>query len=473
MIRKTRWRLTLLYSSIIGLTLLTMVGVFYLSLLQVVRHHEEAELNRLAEQRLSHELKKHIGKMLLQGKEHNLETKAEHRQPASMNLEVKDDENGFDEDWKDRDAEPFFMLLDHEGNLMVQSLQDEGLLNWLLPQLRQWPEEDVGKVKWMFRVMANDQPNHAYALVAHPFAVELCGKHTAKGEFYGTLFVGEEVTDYWQLLRRMRTLLLFLAVGLLLVAAGIGYAFSARAMIPIIKAYRQQQTFLADASHELRTPISIIQSSVEILEEIKPNIPSFHQQVLDDMTDEVKRMGRLVQDLLFLARSDTGELQLQKEPFDFAQTCRAATERMKNVARKKGVELTCHIPERPVWLIGDRERLCQMLYIFLDNAIKYTSQGGQVRISLTQHPNGWIDCTVQDTGVGIPEADLPHIFERFYRADKHRSRAMGGTGLGLSIADWIVKSHGGKISVTSQVGKGTTFRIHLPPGQPKDKGIND
>jgi len=470
MIRKTRWRLTLLYSSIIGLTLLIMVGVFYISLLQVVRHHEEVELNRLAEQQLPHVLKKDIRKFLIQMNKRHIELKAGHHSFEDEESDVSDDENDFDEDWIDRNTAPFFLFLDQEGNLIVQSIQDEQLLDWLLPELRLWPAEDIYKVKWLFRTMENDQPDQAYALVAHPFTVELSDKHAPKHELDGTLFVGEEVTDYWHLLQRMQTLLLFLAISLLLVAAIIGYGFSGRAMIPIIKAYRQQQTFLADASHELRTPISIIQSSMEILEEIKPNIPSFHQQVLDDMTDEVRRMGRMVEELLFLARSDTGEQKLLKEPFDFAQTCRTATERMKNVARKKGVQLTCHIPEHPVLLNGDRERLCQMLYIFLDNAIKYTPPGGQVTISLTQHPNGWIVCIVQDTGIGIPEADLPHIFERFYRVDKNRSRTMGGTGLGLSIADWIVKAHGGKIIVTSQVGKGTAFHIQLPSGQSIHQG---
>ncbi len=459
MIHKTRWRLTFLYSSIIALTLLIMAGVFYISLVQILQHQERTVLKQLAEQWLSYLREEGFG---------NNEKKWE----PLFSAEHEDEEHIYSakkpppmKEFLHNDR--FFLIFDQQGTLISHSLTNTEMTEWLKVELSRWPEENVEEVKWLFWQPEGEEKAQVYALMALPLPGEQASdehdhEHVSELSLQGRLFVGNEVTDYWFFIQRMRTVLLILALGLLVIAAIIGFLFSGRAMIPILYAYRKQQTFLADASHELRTPISIIQSSVEILDEIKPQIPAFHQRVLDDMADEVGRMGRLVQDLLVLARSDAGQLELLKASFDFAETCHSVTERMKNVARKKGVELTCHTPEQPVWIHGDRERLSQLLYILLDNAIKYTPEGGRVDVTLSSHANGRVECAVQDTGIGIPDTDLPHIFERFYRVDKDRSRKLGGTGIGLSIADWIVKAHGGSIKVTSQVGKGTAFHIQLP-----------
>jgi signal transduction histidine kinase len=438
-----------------------MAGVFYLSLVQILKRHETTELKELAGQWMSYL------------SEEGFSESEKKREPFfSKGHEEHGEDNDSDEKRKPNEflySDRFFLLFDQQGTLIAHSLTDAKMAEWLQAELARWPDEDLHEVKRLFRQPENEE-EQVYALMALPLSGEHLSRehehehdheYVSQFSLQGRLFVGNEVTDYWFFIQRMRNMLLILALGLLFVAAIIGFLFSERAMIPILNAYRKQQSFLADASHELRTPISILQSSVEILDEIKPQIPDFHQRVLDDMADEVARMGRMVQDLLVLARSDAGQLELLKETFDFAETCRSVTERMNNIARKKGVQLTCHTPEQPVWMHGDRERLSQLLYILLDNAIKYTPEGGRVNVTLS-HANGGLECVVQDTGIGIPDTDLPHIFERFYRVDKDRSRKLGGTGIGLSIADWIVKAHGGRIKVTSQVGKGTAFHIRLP-----------
>lgn len=171
-------------------------------------------------------------------------------------------------------------------------------------------------------------------------------------------------------------------------------------------------------------------------------------------------MTNLVGDLLTLARSDSNSIELRRETFDLRLLAERAIESVNPLANEKEISTSLESPEQ-LQTIGDPERLSQLLYILLDNAIKYTPTGGAVKLSLSQEgPDLCI--TVQDTGVGINKEDFHRIFDRFYRADKSRSRQMGGHGLGLSIAKWIVETHKGTINVTSELGKGSTFFIRIP-----------
>jgi heavy metal sensor kinase len=219
------------------------------------------------------------------------------------------------------------------------------------------------------------------------------------------------------------------------------------------KLFRAQQRFLADVSHELRTPLTTIRGNVDLIRRFGSDPDS-----LDAIQSEAERMARMVGDLLLLAKAEAGGLPLAYEPVEL-DTLLLEVFRQ---ARVLGGGLDMKIGEEDqVTVLGDADKLKQLLLNLADNAIKYTPKGGQVTFGLAQE-SGWARLTVSDTGVGIAPEELPHIFERFYRVDKARSRAAGGAGLGLSIAHWIAQAHGGKITVTSEAGRGTTFNVWLP-----------
>jgi signal transduction histidine kinase len=200
-------------------------------------------------------------------------------------------------------------------------------------------------------------------------------------------------------------------------------------------------------------------SSIDAVEmTIEPE--GFVEKMLSNMRQEVKRMTGLVGDLLTLARSDSNANVMKKETFDFRPFAEKAIESVSPLAAEKEISLSMDAPSS-LKATGDSQRLSQLLYILLDNAIKYTPEGGEVKLTLKNAGNElWF--SVQDTGIGIKKEDFPRIFERFYRVDKSRSRQVGGHGLGLSIAKWIVDTHGGMIQLTSEVGKGSTFAVRIP-----------
>ncbi|HEY8487613.1 MAG TPA: HAMP domain-containing sensor histidine kinase [Thermaerobacter sp.] len=223
-------------------------------------------------------------------------------------------------------------------------------------------------------------------------------------------------------------------------------------------AYRLQQRFVADASHELRAPLTAILGNLDLLRR-RPDLPPEEQaQALAEARNEAERLSRLVADLLSLARADAG-VPLAIKPVDVDVVVLEAFQEARRLA--KGQELVLE-PLEPVRIRGDADRIKQLLLILLDNAIKYTPAGGRIVLGLEAAGDGGAVLTVADTGVGIPPADLPHVFERFYRADPARSRDPGGTGLGLPIARWIVEQHGGSIDIASTPGRGTTVTVRLP-----------
>ena len=222
--------------------------------------------------------------------------------------------------------------------------------------------------------------------------------------------------------------------------------------------FRSQQRFLADVSHELRTPLTSVRGNLDLMS----RFGRYDEESMAVIQDEMERMSRLLGDLLLLARADTGGLPLRHEPVELDNIMFEVYRQVSRIEKPVAVELTA---VDQVMILGDEDRLKQLLLNLVDNGIKYTQPGGFVRLSLAKD-SGWAHLTVSDTGIGIPAEDLPHIFDRFYRVDKARSRAQGGSGLGLAIAKWIVQAHGGGITVDSAPGQGTTFRITLPLYQP-------
>ena len=286
----------------------------------------------------------------------------------------------------------------------------------------------------------------------------------------GMFYTGKDISFYAELQHRLLMILVTLGCLFLGIALLLSYFMSRRAMVPIRHSFQRQQEFVADASHELRTPLSILHSSLDVLElEENDTISDFSRNVLGNMKGEVKRMTRLVSDLLTLARSDSGSPDLQYEQFDLVPSVEQLVNSTKPLAHSKDIDLHLHTPSE-LMMYADQERIKQLFYILLDNAIKYTPNGGEVTLTLStglyeKRPSLYI--TVQDTGIGIPPEEQSRIFDRFYRADKNRSRQLGGTGLGLSIAKWIAEAHYGTIQISSTPGQGSVFTAIIPLGPPK------
>lgn len=224
--------------------------------------------------------------------------------------------------------------------------------------------------------------------------------------------------------------------------------------------FQAQQRLIADVSHELRTPLTVIRGNVDLLRAMGCT----DEESLSAITREADRMNRMVRDLLLLSQADAGVLSMNFGVVDVGRLI-ADVERSAQMLAEGKLTIIARA-EPNLKLYGDYDRLKQVLLNLVDNAIKHTPEGGEVRIEATAHYNGFARLTVSDTGIGIPEKDLPHIFERFYRVDKSRSRERGGSGLGLSIANTIVQAHHGHIVVNSKVGVGTTFDVYLPMQPP-------
>ncbi len=220
--------------------------------------------------------------------------------------------------------------------------------------------------------------------------------------------------------------------------------------------------FTADASHELKTPLTVVRAGVERAI-TRPGVPPETLAPLEETLQEVKRMTELLDSLLTLARADEGRADLHKEPVDLREIIEEAGETGELLAEHAGVGIEIRLPPQPVVVPVDRSRIRQLALNLIENAVKYTPRGGQVSVELGSN-DGRVVFTVADTGIGIAPGDLPHVFDRFWRADSARTRTSdrAGTGLGLAICKWIAEAHGGTIEVQSRPGRGTTFTVGLP-----------
>jgi two-component system, OmpR family, heavy metal sensor histidine kinase CusS len=224
---------------------------------------------------------------------------------------------------------------------------------------------------------------------------------------------------------------------------------------------RRIKQFTADASHELRAPIALIRTTAEVAVQRRNREANEYLEALDDILEESERTSQVVDSLMLLARADAGKEVLERGLVDASSISHAAVEQGEKLARIRGLYFSSSIPDVPIWVQADAEALRRALLILIDNAAKYTPEGGSVRVDLSAN-DGFARFSVSDTGIGITLDDLPHIFDRFWRADKARSRSHGGAGLGLSIAKWIAETHAGSITVESHSGKGSVFSLHVP-----------
>jgi heavy metal sensor kinase len=228
------------------------------------------------------------------------------------------------------------------------------------------------------------------------------------------------------------------------------------------RSFNEIRRFTADASHELRTPLTAIRAEAEVALGKALSLAD-HQNLLGSILEECERLTRLTDQLLDLAREDVSAPQQSPEPLDLDALLDGVVDTMRPLAEARGGTLR-HERHGALWIHGDETRLRHVFYNLLDNAIKYTPNGGVVEVRLERR-DGRAIVVVRDTGIGIPAEHLPRVFDRFYRVDKARSRSQGGTGLGLSIAQSIVAAHGGQIEIASAPGQGTTCTVTLPEGR--------
>jgi len=226
---------------------------------------------------------------------------------------------------------------------------------------------------------------------------------------------------------------------------------------------KAQTAFVSDVSHELRTPLTTVQSALDLMERAGERLDPLEQRALELADGELKRLRVMVEELLTLARMDSRRYSLAVAQTDLGEVVRGAVEGMEDRARRFGIELRLRVeePSGEIGCVCDAQKVRQVLINLLDNAIKYSDPGDKVEVSAFEEGDGVV-VRVADTGVGIPEEDLPNLFDRFYRVDKDRSRSTGGSGLGLAISKQIVDLHGGELDVRSEVGRGSTFEVRLP-----------
>ena len=303
-------------------------------------------------------------------------------------------------------------------------------------------------------------------------------------------------------LRHVRELLLWATPGVLLIASLGGYWISRRALAPVDAITRAAQSigienlsqrldvpaagdelqrlsetwnsmlarleaavtrllqFTADASHELRTPITLIRATAELTLRRERPVETY-REALRQIIDEADRTARLIEDLLLLARADAGLPALPLDRVELTPLVRDVCEQGQILAQERQLEISAEGPEQPVYVDANDPALRRLLLLLVDNAVKYTPAGGRITLSVGLEPSG-ATVTVRDTGIGIPDTALPHVFERFYRVDESRNREAGGTGLGLAIAQWIAERHHARLEAESVVGQGSAFRVRFP-----------
>jgi len=277
----------------------------------------------------------------------------------------------------------------------------------------------------------------------------------------------EFITLVTSQVKTLQTLLVIMLTGwglAILLAVFVGYFLASRALKPIEQSWDKQRDFVSDASHELRTPLSVIQSRIErLLETPKAMI----QDKVEDISvtlRETRRLARMVTNLLTLARSDSNQLEIKQERVLLNDLVKQVTDYFAEAADFQGKSIELEMGHSPVMIIGDQEKLHQLLVILLDNAMKFTTENGSIHVKCEAKNHSAL-LEIADNGIGIRQEDLPHIFDRFFQVDSARTDREG-TGLGLSIASWISDKHKGKIEVKSEIGKGSRFIVSFPAVSP-------
>ncbi|TWT25832.1 cell wall metabolism sensor histidine kinase WalK [Planomicrobium sp. CPCC 101110] len=438
MFAQTRNRLTLFYSTILTLFLAVFVGIALLVFYFVITNEQEQTLRILSDREVD------MAERALDGSRGAW--KEQQRRMLAEN-------------------QVFYYVIENDGDLKINKDNNEDLQDHYLSLVDEWVTDEVEVNRTTVEISENDPLYVDYQdtdmellLLARPVKDE--------GERVAMLYMAIDNSFYSSIIKWI--VLIFVGFALVFAVIGVvlSHWMSKRALEPVEFAYNLQREFVSNASHELRTPLSVILSAVEALSMEADKDNPFTAKVLGTLKHEVKRMSSLISELLALARSDSEQasVELKKEHFDIRPIAEQVVESFSKLGSEKQINLILAAPER-VFVVGDRDKLAQLMYILMDNAIKYTPAGGQVEMALDKHSNKKLDefvLSVSDTGIGILPEDQLKIFERFYRTDKVRSRKEGGFGLGLSIAKMIAAAHEGEIKVESEGGKGSIFSAKIP-----------
>ena len=283
------------------------------------------------------------------------------------------------------------------------------------------------------------------------------------GEVVGVIQYARSLDGVQQTIGRLVLVLLPLALGGLGAALLGGLFMAGRAMRPARESFERQRAFVADASHELKTPLTLIRADAEVVL-YRGNLNEEDRKLVEHTLGETDRMGAVLSDLLLVARLDAGKLEVSEKPFDLVGTLSEEAERFGARAAGEDVRLDVYTPDE-LLVRADPKRTGQILAVLLDNAVRYTPPGGRIAVAARLR-DGWVEASVTDTGPGISPKQLHRVFDRFYRVEAARTRsgAGGGTGLGLAIARDLARAQGGDLVAENAKTGGATFRLSLPRG---------
>lgn len=349
-------------------------------------------------------------------------------------------------------GEMMSLMYDADGNIIIDQMTDSPYAAALTAIRASWPEPENETKLLYFR----DKKG-----TLHFFLAGGC-TFWENGQIQARLYTFLNLEDYYDMAVDGMYFLFLLCAVCIMLAAGGGYYMAAKNIKPLEILFAREHEFAADASHELRTPLTVLSLGVESLQnDDESKLSGFAQEVLRDMQHETKYMSRLIEALLTLARGDEENTPLARAKVDLTEVAVKVCNKMRQLAAKKGLGLEYAAGDAPqVFILGDKNKMEQLLIIFIDNAIKY-SESGTITVTVDADSMHAV-IKVMDEGIGISESDAQKIFERFYRVDKARSRAAGGFGLGLNIARIIVVRHGGTVSVKPRSPHGSIFTVRLP-----------
>lgn len=425
MFRETKRQIALSFSVILGVLVLALLAGSYFAIKWTITTEQEHEVHAFAEEEaIEHQIFYEHGIW----EKNTLYTEQSDLQQESFRRQM------------------FFYVYDLNGEIVSSAPANSKIEEYVRAKISVWnlPVEES--------ILFSPSENHQILMASMPIFVD--------GVHVGNVFVGRDIS---LILHGVHRTLVILGLGglvALFLSTALAYWMAEKAIIPLQIAYDKQKQFIADASHELRTPLSIILVSIDFMLGQKQQTEESIMTSLKDIRSEALKMRNMIQDFLLLARMDEKKEEMNVRTFNLYWCIEGVIRELFPLSKSKKIELSWQGDES-ILFEGSQKKIEQLFFILLDNAIKYTKEGGTIHINV-QRKKEKIEISVRDSGLGIEEEDQKAIFHRFYRTRKSRESDIEGSGLGLSIADAIVNSYNGKIWVESRPGEGSTFFVSLP-----------